>query len=582
MTFQYSVARFQAGFRLRLLFAMVLAVAGLVVPAVGQGGNTYYQLYSNAGFLIPTGPGWPYASRRLPPAKARALTLGVPYDQPYQLEVRMGFIEVRLGTRDGQIVVTAPTGLPWGDEETTTLNGPAIGAAPRYGDANGDGLIDDRDIEALQAAFGLSDEDPGFPANLDLDSDGFITLADHEKLVALMSKPPLARQTFWLRRADTTPPPFPYPPVPYFSIFSTDPGDILIRVCSPSATSYDTPSLTSQWATAFWIGRNIGTWRFPTDTFSFIHVPAGGPLDRLATSRVRLKGRYEPLSGPNPLIPELSLELPGAQIPLADRSWYENGQLPSEEMYLDPFFICRQIPGFSPFGLVPGSLAEGATLSVWCGGPGSTTRVDYPLYDSRGTQERKVTVDPFPAQWFRPVYVALDTDEVNDAIWCGDYVDREANPTVPLGLKYYDFATLSLTNLGPGPVPLDYPKKQRWAHYVFNFVSPDYSDGGQPPNATGTVDVISLKPDGTELARTSGVPVDFITDYPQGATRSILEWAFPGITWDFPYIFEYQSRASEPLVFVDADPPPGGFPGVRALKVQTGGTVIVIPRGFGW
>jgi hypothetical protein len=207
--------------------------------------------------------------------------------------------------------------------------------------------------------------------------------------------------------------------------------------------------------------------------------------------------------------------------------------------------------------------------------------VDYPLYDSRGTRERKITVDPFPAQWFRPVYVALDTDEVNDAIWCGDYVDREADPTAPLGLKYYDFATLSLTNLGPGPVPLDYPKKQRWAHYVFNFVSPDYSGGWLTPNATGTVDVISLKPDGTELARLSSVPVDYASTGLGGATRSILEWAFPRITEQY-YFIEYQSRASEPLVFVDVDPPPGGFPGVRALKVQTDGTVIVIPREYGW
>jgi hypothetical protein len=530
----------------------VSIVAGMIGGASTAAGQSYINL-STPGFLIDSGP-YPIA---------RPLTLGVPYGQPYRLFLP-GFVECRVGTPDGQVVISTSYQTP------TELTGPSPGTVPRYGDGNGDGLIDDTDINLLCAAFGLSDEDPGFSANLDLDSDGFITLADHEKLLWLRSRSPLARQTFWLMREL----PVVYLPIDIY------PGEGQIRVEAPSPVGILPDVYLRQIATRHSQYFRYGTVFFLGDAFTAVHAPAYGPMARTAETRIRLKGRFQPNTGPS--TPEMVIELPSSQTPP-----FITGGLPNPGgLYLDPKQIIRRIPGFTPLSIAPGSLAAGSELTVWLGGTGSTTRLKYPLRREFGESYTATTsIDLFPPQWFKAVYDTPDSTLPSRATWCGEMVDRAANPTVPRGLKYHDFALLPLAEQfgTASKVPQDLPSQERWSHYVFNyFLVISRLLPGQTYEPVRNVEIVSLRSDGTELARLSNVPTYFVTTYPDGTSRRILEHAFGDLGFDmWSNILEYQF-GPEPLVFTDIDPPANGFPGVRMLKVEPGGTVLVLPGGEGW
>ncbi len=61
---------------------------------------------------------------------------------------------------------------------------------PVRGDINGDGVVDEADLDAMTALFGLSEGDPGFDPKADLNSDGTIGLADVQTLVQLLEGTP--------------------------------------------------------------------------------------------------------------------------------------------------------------------------------------------------------------------------------------------------------------------------------------------------------------------------------------------------------------------------------------------------------
>lgn len=61
-------------------------------------------------------------------------------------------------------------------------------AAPDRGDLNADGVIDQKDLDLLTAAFGSSQGDPRFVPEADFDGDGVIGLNDLQTLVWLMEE----------------------------------------------------------------------------------------------------------------------------------------------------------------------------------------------------------------------------------------------------------------------------------------------------------------------------------------------------------------------------------------------------------
>ncbi len=54
------------------------------------------------------------------------------------------------------------------------------------GDINGDGVVNEADLNAMTPLFGLSEGDPGFDPNADLNGDGTIGLADVQAMVQLL------------------------------------------------------------------------------------------------------------------------------------------------------------------------------------------------------------------------------------------------------------------------------------------------------------------------------------------------------------------------------------------------------------
>ena len=56
----------------------------------------------------------------------------------------------------------------------------------KTGDVNGDGVLDESDLNAIQAAFGTSEGDPGFNPAADLTGDGQIGLDDLQAMVQLL------------------------------------------------------------------------------------------------------------------------------------------------------------------------------------------------------------------------------------------------------------------------------------------------------------------------------------------------------------------------------------------------------------
>ncbi len=74
---------------------------------------------------------------------------------------------IHLAILAGLLVLSTGTGCP-AASDSPTVNG----------DVNGDGVINEADMDAVTAAFGLSQGDPGFNAAADLNGDGTVGLAD--------------------------------------------------------------------------------------------------------------------------------------------------------------------------------------------------------------------------------------------------------------------------------------------------------------------------------------------------------------------------------------------------------------------
>ena len=64
------------------------------------------------------------------------------------------------------------------DNASTTATESFSMAVSLIGDFNGDGAVNESDFSLFQAAFGFSEGDDGFNAEMDLDGDGIIEIAD--------------------------------------------------------------------------------------------------------------------------------------------------------------------------------------------------------------------------------------------------------------------------------------------------------------------------------------------------------------------------------------------------------------------
>jgi hypothetical protein len=541
------------------------------------------------GFLIPSDvqPGFNFDHVRGGLAPFKPLVVGVPKGLPYVIRTSGG-LHMREDSPTGPMLLNGFQG----NSESAVLTGPTTGT--RYGKASGNDPIGNAEIAALTAAFGLSDEDPGFPAWLDLDSDGFITLADHARLLSLVNGPELIRKTLWIRGDAVPPSAGPSPN------YTQDFGSASIEIMPVGATSYSPISPDAylhQICTLAPLHVAYRHWRFIGDG---VHVaitqwpyPSGvsEALKVRSDSPVSLSVRFQPDGGP--VMPAVSVNLPVD--PKSGR--YGAG------VTLDPIYLSSLVSaaaGTSPMGIAPGVVADGSTVTVFTGGPGSTTRIRLPL---RGTlppeQGSTIRIDPFPVQWYRAMYDGVDPNVATGGLWCGEILaPNPPNVVGPARLKFdeLDWLPLAAQFGNSSAVPPSYVREQRWSHFLIQLYGMSNTAVPDPYNPDVYipiyVDIVSLRANGTELGRLSNVRmdvagfVDFSSEGQQShAILSVIDNIFASL---FFRMVKFNSSASRPIVLTDLAPPPatptnpGGWPGVDALQVETGGSVIVIPGGAGW